>query len=216
MSNPTFNTNNGQQIAREKLVAYLNTNTAVSPTWSPIGYTVPESSVEYDWGEDTSQDILGVTRTTMKKPTVTQSFEDVKLQAGDPAYELVWVKGVQNQDPSALCNLDILIVHLYAGTASAPFAERYPQSSLRPTSIGGEGGGFLTMPFEVTYGGEREVGTVEKTYTYAKTSDVALATGKTYYTESGGAYTEVAEPNVSNIGNYYERTGSTYTFTAAA
>lgn len=162
MPDATFNTPENQQIAREKLVAYLNVGTASEADWAAIGYTVPDSSMEYDWSEDTVQDILGVTRTTMKKPTVTQSFDDVKLQAGDPAYEKIWVNGVQNQDPAALCNLDILIVHLYAGDSSTPFAERYDQSSLRPTSIGGEGGGFLTMPFEITYGGERTIGTVTK------------------------------------------------------
>ena len=46
--------------------------------------------------------------------------------------------------------------------------------------------------------------------TYAKTSDVALVTGKTYYTRSGSSpnyvYTAVASPDVANIGSYYEIT----------
>lgn len=50
----------------------------------------------------------------------------------------------------------------------------------------------------------------ESTAEYAKTSDVALVTGKTYYTRSGSSgnytYTAVAEPDVSNIGSYYEKT----------
>lgn len=48
--------------------------------------------------------------------------------------------------------------------------------------------------------------------TYAKTSDVALVDGKTYYTRSGSSgsyvYTPVASPSVSDIGNYYEVTAS--------
>ena len=47
--------------------------------------------------------------------------------------------------------------------------------------------------------------------TYAKTSDVSLTAGKTYYTRSGSSgsyvYTAVATPDVSDIGNYYEVTG---------
>lgn len=50
----------------------------------------------------------------------------------------------------------------------------------------------------------------ESTAEYAKTSDVALVTGKIYYTRSGSAgsytYTAVAEPDVANIGSYYEKT----------
>lgn len=40
--------------------------------------------------------------------------------------------------------------------------------------------------------------------TYAKTSDVALDPTKTYYTKNGDIYVIVAEPDVSEIGNYYE------------
>lgn len=40
---------------------------------------------------------------------------------------------------------------------------------------------------------------------YTLTSDVALDDDKIYYTCSNGVYTAVAEPNVSNIGSYYEQ-----------
>ena len=162
MPTATFNTNAGETIAREKLICYLNTGTSSTPVWSAIGTRVEDSSMEYDWQEDTTQDILGVTHSSMKKPTVTQSFDGVKLSAGDAAYEKIWTEGIQNQNPQALCNLDLLVVHFYAGTASTPFAERYPQSMIRPTELGGEGGGDIEMPFEATYGGERTTGTASK------------------------------------------------------
>ena len=41
---------------------------------------------------------------------------------------------------------------------------------------------------------------------YTKTSDVALTTGKTYYTKAGDVYTKVTTPDVSDIGDYYELT----------
>lgn len=44
---------------------------------------------------------------------------------------------------------------------------------------------------------------------YQKTTDVAISVGKTYYTESGGVYSEVADPDVGEIGNYYEALGGT-------
>ncbi len=162
MPNNTFNTAEGQTIAREQLICYLNTGTYASPTWSAIGTRVEDSSIEYDWSEQTGQDILGITHSSMKKPTVTQSFDGVKLSQGDVAYEKIWTEGIQNQNPQALCNLDILVAHFYAGSTASPFAERYPSSMVRPTSIGGEGGGDIEMPFEATYGGERETGTVSK------------------------------------------------------
>ena len=55
---------------------------------------------------------------------------------------------------------DLLRIHLYAVDESgAAFAERYPSSMVKPSGLGGEGGGTLTMPIDVTFGGAREVGT---------------------------------------------------------
>ena len=52
---------------------------------------------------------------------------------------------------------------------------------------------------------------------YAKTSDVALDPDKTYYTRSGSSpnyvYTPVENPDVSNIGTYYEVTASDTSYT---
>ena len=172
MPTSTFNTTPGQTIAREMLICYLNVGTYASPTWAPLGTYVEDSAMEYDWGEETTKDILGNTHTSMKKPTITQSFDGVKLTQGDEAYEQIWVDGVQNQNPQALCNRDLLIAHFYAGNSSTPFAERYPESMVKPTSLGGDGGGNIIMPFDATYGGEREVGTVTKN---AETGAVTFA-----------------------------------------
>ena len=164
MADMTFNTTAGLTIAREMLIAYLNTGTNGSPTWKAIGKRVEDSSMEYDWGEETSQDILGSTYTTMKKPTITQSFDPCDLDAEDSAQVKIWNLAVKDQDAQALANMDMLIVHFYAGTAdSAMFAERYEACAIRPTELGGEGGGNVGMPIDVTYGGKRTVGTASVT-----------------------------------------------------
>ena len=69
-----------------------------------------------------------------------------------------------DQDAPALCNQDLLRIHLYAADESgAAFAERYPASMVKPSGLGGEGGGTLTMPIDITFGGAREVGTATVT-----------------------------------------------------
>ena len=162
MPDTTFNTTAGQTIARELLIAYLNVGSSSEPNWSALGARVEESSAEYDWGENTSQDILGVTRSTMKKPIITQSFEPCNLDSGDSAVVKIWNLAVHDQNPQALANQDILVVHFYAGDEASPFAERYPSSMVRPTGLGGEGGGNSEMPLDITYGGERTTGTASK------------------------------------------------------
>lgn len=160
MADYTFNTTPGQTVSRELLIAYLNTGTNSEPTWSPIGKRVEDSSAEYDWSDETKQDILGSTWGTMKKPIITQTFDPCELDAGDEAQKKIWDLAVVKQDAQALANMDMLIVHLYAGTANtAVFAERYESCMIKPSGLGGEGGGNIGMPIDVTYGGKRTVGT---------------------------------------------------------
>lgn len=164
MADFTFSTPEGQTIARELLIAYLNVGTEASPEWAALGRRVEESSAEYDWGDETIQDILGSTYTTLKKPTVTQSFDPLPLDAGDKAAQKLWELGVYEQNAQALANMDMLIGHYYAGdTSNKNFAERYSACAVRVTGLGGDGGGNIDMPIEITYGGERTLGTAAKT-----------------------------------------------------
>ena len=51
-----------------------------------------------------------------------------------------------------------MIVHCYAGTkGTAMFAERYSGCAIEVKSLGGDK--TVDMPFDVTYGGTRTVGT---------------------------------------------------------
>ena len=157
----TFNTPAGQTVAREMLIAYLNvSDTPATPEWAAIGKRVEDSSEEMDWGEETKKDIFGDTYTTLKKPTISQTFDPCELDASDEAQQKIWNLAVRLQDAQALANQDMLIVHLYAGTAgTAAFAERYSSCAIKPSSLGGTGGGSIGMPIDITYGGTRTVGT---------------------------------------------------------
>lgn len=162
MADITFNTDAGKTIARELLIAYLNTGTTAQPVWSPIGKRVEDSSTEYDWDSDTKRDILGATYGRLKKPTITQAFDPCELDAGDAAQVVLWNLAVKDQDAQALAAQDMLIVHFYAGSN---FAERYSSCMIEITGLGGEGGGDIGMPINVTYGGTRTLGTATRNAT---------------------------------------------------
>ena len=162
MPDLTFNTISGRTIAREQVVAYLNTGTSANPIWDPLGRRVQDSSTELDWESDTVRDILGSTYGTLKKPKITQSFEPGDLDGGDEAQLKIWNLAVYEQNPQALAALDMLIVHFYSGDSSAPFAERYASCMVEVTGLGGEGGGNIGMPITVTFGGTRTLGTATK------------------------------------------------------
>lgn len=160
MADMNFNTTSGETVARELLIAYLNTGESGTPVWSPVGKRVEDSSEEFDWGEETKKDIFGNTYTTLKKPTITQTFDPCELDAADVAQKKIWNLAIKEQNAQALANMDMLIVHLYAGTAdTAVFAERFSACSVKPSGLGGEGGGNIGMPIDVTYGGTRTTGT---------------------------------------------------------
>lgn len=158
MADLTFNTTAGAVVERNLLILYLNTGTAAAPVWSAVGKRVEDSSMEYDWGEETKTDIFGETYTTMKKPTVTQTFDPCELDGGDVAQVKIWNQAVKDQDVSAMANNDLLVVHTYAGTAdTAVFAERYSACMVKPSRLGGSTN--VGMPIDVTFGGKRTKGT---------------------------------------------------------
>lgn len=158
LANTTFNTKAGQTIARKLLMLFLNTGTNSEPVWSIVGKRVEDSSAEYDWNKESKQDILGETYTTMSAPVITQSFDPCNLDAGETALTKLWELGVKDQDAAAMANQDMLMVHCYVGTQNtAMFAERYSGCAVEIKSLGGST--TVDMPFDVTFGGTRTVGT---------------------------------------------------------
>lgn len=159
MADLTFNTKAGEVVSRKLLLLYLNTaTTPTTPTWKVIGKRVEDSSMEYDWGEETKTDIMGNTYTTMKDPVITQTFDPCELDAADDAQVKLWNQSIKDHDVGAMVNNDLLVVHTYAGTAkTAVFAERYSACMVKPSGLGGSSN--IGMPIDVTYGGERSTGT---------------------------------------------------------
>ncbi len=105
MPDLSFNTDAGKTIAREMLVVYLNTGTSAAPVWSAVGKRVEDSSTEIDWDTETVRDILGAVYSTMKKPTIKQSFEPCNLDAGDAAQVKLWNVAIKDQD--GLCHEEV-------------------------------------------------------------------------------------------------------------
>ena len=161
MADMTFVTAENQTVSRNLLILYLNTGSKDAPEWSPIGKRVEDSSMELDWQRETKKDILNNTYSSMKDPIITQSFDPWELANGDKAQLSIWNKAIRDHDAAALANMDMLVVHLYAGAQDAVFAERYESSAVETTGLGGAGGGSIGMPITVTFGGTRTVGTAK-------------------------------------------------------
>lgn len=84
MADATFNMTKGATTARKTMLALLNVGTGASNlTWAPMGISVEDSSIEYDWQEESTTDILGNTWNTAKAPKLTQTFDASALRGGD-------------------------------------------------------------------------------------------------------------------------------------
>lgn len=154
-----FTTPPGQTVDRKLYLCCGNSGTYAAPVWGKMGKRVEDSSAEMDWSEESKQDILGGTYSTMKTPIVSQTFDPCELDSGDEYQKHIWKLAVAKHDAAALCSQDLLLIHLYATDEEGnAFAERYPTSMVKPSSLGGEGGGNLSMPVDVTFGGTREIG----------------------------------------------------------
>lgn len=171
----TFNivtAGNGASATREMVITYLNTGTTDAPIWSSMGAKVTDGNIEYDWGIEAKTDILGNTFATAKTATMTQTFSGSEIIAGDDVMNRLVDLAIVKKNATLLVNQDCLIVHIYLKNESdAAFAERYPASSVIPTTLGGEGGGTLVTDIEVVYGGTRTVGTAsvnDGTVTFTK------------------------------------------------
>lgn len=185
-----FNTPPGQSIDRKLYLCCGNYGTSESPLWGRLGRHVEDSSAEMDWGEETKKNILGDTWTNMKTPVITQTFDPSDLDSGDDYQQLVWNLAVVDQDAPALCNQDMLRIHQYAVDDDGnPFAERFRSCMVKPTGLGGPGGGNLTMPVDVTFGGTRELGTasVADDGTITFTKDAAETARAAMAADSSGA-----------------------------
>lgn len=161
MADYKFNTPEGQTVARHLMIACLNTGTSSEPVWSPFGMRVESSEMEFDWNKNSIRDILGHIWTSMDKPIITQGFDAMPIDAGDPAAVKLWNVAIKDQDAQALANQDMMIAHYYtddAGSTVGHFAERYSGCAIEVTSFGGDGGGNLKFSTEVTYGGTRTLG----------------------------------------------------------
>ena len=103
MADMTFLTDSGATIERKMMIAYLNTGEVSTPVWSAVGKRVEDSSVEYDWQDESKNDILGNTYSTMKTPIMTQTFDPCELDAGDAAQLKIWNLAVKEQN-AAICS----------------------------------------------------------------------------------------------------------------
>lgn len=161
--------NVGDGAKREAFSLWYNdiasgSGTLASPSWEIVGYKLDNGDMSIDYETDeTKHDILGNTFVTLAGPNRTFDLSDWTIIQGNKL-QVDCMNALRYDANGGMSFLesggDFCVVHHYAGTASsAMLAERYKGSSIKPTRLGGDGGGNLTTDITIVLGGDKEIGT---------------------------------------------------------
>ena len=151
-----FNLAAGTKAERKLLITCVNVGTTASPEWEILGVGIEDSSIDFNFEEETKTDIRGMTSTTISKPQRKQTFDPYTIMEGSKLQVKLY-NIIRHERWSELSNMDMLLVHTYVGAAGSYEAERFSGSAINPQSLGGSA--TLDMPIEVTFGGTHTLGT---------------------------------------------------------
>lgn len=159
MAAASINLTGGQKADRKLLMTFVNVgSTSESPEWEILGRGVEDSSIEYNHDVDQTNDILGMSDTTVSPAKPTQELDPNTIRGGNKLSERI-LDIERRKALSELSSFDILVVHCYLGTADGPFtAEMHKGCTIVPTSLGGSS--YVDMPLTVYLSNDTDLGTV--------------------------------------------------------
>lgn len=177
--------NTGDSAKREAMSIWYNcrvshdgttAGTIAAPVWELVGYKLTAGDVGIDYTTDeTQKDILGNTFATLAGANRSIDLSDWDVIKG--SHLQVDIMNALRYEKTGMAYLesggDFCIVHHYAGTAdTAMLAERWTGCSIKPSRLGGDGGGNLTQDATITFAGDKMIGTA------------AIASGVLTFTET--------------------------------
>jgi len=182
MAEMAMNLANKERAQRKTLitVAEWTPGGTEAPIREILGARTEDSSIEFNADVATSTDILGTTYTDVNKTEPQQSFDPFFLLGGSKLGEYLVDAALENRinDYNGKFNVYIIAAFINdkSGTTAATKYKTvmHKGCSIIPTSLGGDA--YVSMPIEVHYSNDIEVGTVDKLADdFEFTKDVATA-----------------------------------------
>lgn len=170
----------GQKVERKYLVTLVGTYTGSAPApktpdyttdweWSPVGFGVEDSSLEYNPDTETVTDIFGITETTVNKLELQQNLEPLTAKQGSAIHSKL-IDIVERNAVSEFAQFPVMIVRAYLndGTDETPkfHAEVHTNCTVTPQSEGGSS--YVDMPININFSNDKTLGTVNS-YKYNDT-----------------------------------------------
>lgn len=157
MATPTaFNLTANQKAERKLFALYVDVSSSATPEWELLGAGVEDSSVETNPDTKTITDIRGITETTVNKFEASQKMDPNTIRGGQKLnYKLLDI--YRRGAVSELSQFTLLRVWGFIGTAGSYEAEKDVNCTIVPSSVGGSS--YVDMPMDITFSGDRTLGT---------------------------------------------------------
>lgn len=127
-----------------------------------LGAYAESSSIEFNNDVNTITDVLDIVRTDVNKTEPQQSFDPLYI-SGNSKLSAYLMNAALNNDINKYNGVfNVYIIMAFAGAKGAFEAKMHEGCTILPVSIGGDGGGYVSMPIEVHYSNNITEGTVDK------------------------------------------------------
>lgn len=153
----TVNLATGQRAQRKTLITVAEWGDSEREI---LGARTEDSSIEFNPDTETSTDILGITYTDVNKTEPQQDFDPYYLLGGSKLGAYLASAALENNIDAYNNTFTIYIITAFIGTDKAYKCVKHTGCTILPTSIGGDS--YVSMPIEVHYSNNIEVGTVDK------------------------------------------------------
>lgn len=130
--------------------------------WEIQGYKTEDTAIEYNPDKSTMTDVRGVTFTDVNKFEKNISFDPNTLRAvdNDGKLNLLLHKYERGDELSKFSQFRVLIGYGYWGDNGAYEADVYTGCTITPNSLGGSS--RVDFPYDIDFGGEKILGTIDK------------------------------------------------------
>lgn len=127
-----------------------------------LGAYTESSAIEANADIQKTTDVLDITRTDVNKTEPQQSFDPIYVDKNSDFATYLSDAFLDNDTSKYNGAFDVYLISAWQGTSSAIPARKHRGCTIVPTSMGGDGGSYLSMPIEVHFSNDIVTGTIDK------------------------------------------------------
>lgn len=161
-----FTANASNRVKREEFLAVAEWSTTSGQTTAEhrqvLGVYVENASMEFNSELKIAVDILGVTRTDVNKTQPQMTFDPLYIDTRSDFVNYLVNAALDNDTSKYNGAFNVYLISAWEGTSSAIPTRKHRNCTILPTSLGGDGGSYLSMPIEVHFSNDIVKGTIDK------------------------------------------------------